>query len=262
MGRNKGDIMSILDLAEVPARGPQIITICGDAGLGKSTLAATFPRPIFIRAEDGVARIPESIRPKALPVLRNEAQLWDQLKALISEEHDFKTCVIDTISAADRIMAQAIIKEGGKNGEPAKSIAAAFGGYGSGFSALAARHQNVRNAAEMMRVKRGMNVVFLAHVDVGTVRNPDQDDFSRYSLRMTHKDSLPPYLDDVDAVGFMRQRIVLTGEENERKKAISDETRELVMNISAANVSKNAYGITEPIEVELGKNPLAEFLEG
>ena len=111
-----------------------------------------------------------------------------------------------------------------------------------------------------MRQKRGMNVIFLAHTEVGTMRLPDQEDFSRYSLRMTHDKSLPPYLDDVDAVGFLRQRMVITGDDGERKKAISDDTRELVMHVTASNVSKNAYGITEPIEVQLGVNPIAAFI--
>lgn len=250
--------MSIMESASVPESGPQVITFCGDAGLGKSSLAATFPKPIFVRCEDGVSRIPKAFRPAALPPVRSEDQLWEQLKALVHEDHDYKTAVIDTVSAADRMFVQSILKQDGK----AKSLNQALGGYGAGFSALAARHQQVRNAAEMLRIKRGMHVVFLAHTEVGTMRLPDQDDFSRYSLRMTHDKSLPPYLDDVDAVGFLRQVMALKGDDGERKKAISSDERELVMHVTASNVSKNPYGITEPIAVPLGENPLAEFLKG
>lgn len=250
--------MSILESASVPESGPQVLTFCGDAGLGKSSLAATFPNPIFVRAEDGVARIPKAFRPKALPPIRTEEQFWEQLKSLVHDEHDYETAVIDTVSALDRMFVQAILKQDGK----AKSLNQAMGGYGAGFSALAARHQQVRNAAEMMRIKRGMNVIFLAHTEVGTMRLPDQDDFSRYSLRMTHDKSLPPYIDDVDAVGFLRQVMVLKGDEDERKKAISSDERELVMHVTASNVSKNPYGITAPVPVPLGENPLAEYLKG
>lgn len=250
--------MSILEQATVPEMGPQIITICGDAGVGKSSLAATFPKPIFVRAEDGVARVPQNIRPNALPVIRNEDAFWDQMKALVHEEHDFQTCVIDTISALDRLFVSSILKQDGR----AKSINQALGGYGAGFSALSAKHQQVRNAAEMMRVKRGMNVVFLAHTEIGRVSPPDADDYTRYSLRMTHDKSLPPYLDDVDAVGFLRQRIVIKGDDGERKKAISGDERELVMQLTASNVSKNPYGVTDPMPVELGTNPLAPFVKG
>lgn len=248
--------MSILQSVTVPDTGPQIITICGDAGTGKSSLAATFPKPIFIRAEDGVARVPKEFRPNALPLIQNAQQLWDQIIALLQEDHDYQTLVIDSVSALDRIFVQSIIESDGK----AKSLNSALGGYGAGFNALASMHQRVRKGAEKLREKRGMNTVFIAHAEVDRVSPPDGDDYSRYSLRMTHNKSLPPYVDDVDAVGFLRQQMFVKGDEGERKRAFSTEGRELVCHLTANNVSKNAYGITQPIVVKLGVNPLAEYI--
>ena len=258
--------MSILDQIEVPKRGAQIITICGDAGTGKSSLAATFPKPVFIQAEKGVERIPAEIRPAALPQVVGSHKdadgnfinntFWDQFKALIREEHDYKTLVIDSISALDRLFVSDILLQDGKS----NNLNSAMGGYGAGFSTLATKHQQVRKAAEMLRQKRGMSVVFIAHAEVDRVSPPDQDDYSRYSLRMTHSKSLPPYLDDVDLVGFLRQRTFVKGDEGERKRIISSDDRELVCHLTAANVSKNALGITEPLEVKLGENPLQEYL--
>ena len=63
--RKKGGIMSILSQIEKPSARPVIVTICGDSGLGKTNLAATFPKPIFIRAEDGLQGIPAEICPDA-----------------------------------------------------------------------------------------------------------------------------------------------------------------------------------------------------
>ena len=247
--------MSLLDEAEIPQGGPQIITICGDAGTGKSSLAATMPKPIFIRAEDGVARIPKEFRPKALRAISSADDIWDQIKALIRDDHDYKTAVFDTISAMDRIFAQSIIDSDGK----AKALNSAFGGYGAGFNALASMHQRVRKGAELLREKRGMNVVFIAHAEVDRVSPPDGDDYTRYSLRMTHNKSLPPYVDDVDMVGFLQQKIFVKGGDGERKRAISTDDRELICHLTASNVSKNSYGITEAIPVILGVNPLAQY---
>ena len=233
------------------------MTICGDAGMGKSSLAATFPNPIFMRAEDGVARIKEEFRPKALPLISDSDQAWDQITALIHDPHDYKTLVIDSISALDRLFVTAVVKMDGK----AKSLNSAMGGYGAGFNALAAMHQRVRKGAELLRQKRGMHVVFIAHAEIDRVSPPDSDDYSRWNLRMTHDKSLPPYIDDVDAVGFLRQQTFLRGDDGGRKRAISTDDRELVLHLTANNVSKNAWGVTNPITVELGKNPLAEFIE-
>lgn len=248
--------MSVLDQVSVPELGPQILTICGDAGTGKSSLGATFPKPIFMRAEDGVARIPAEFRPPALPVIKTEDDCWDQLKALLNDKHDYKTLVIDSVSALDRVFVSAILERDGK----ARSLNQALGGYGAGFNALATMHQRVRKAAEYLRTRRGMNVVFLAHAEVDRVSPPDMDDYSRYSLRLTHTKSLPPYVDDVDMVGFLRQRSVIKGDDGDRKRVISMDDRELVCHLTAANVSKNAYGITEPIVVNLGENPLSKYL--
>ena len=248
--------MGILSEVTVPETGPQIITICGDAGTGKSSLAATFPKPIFMRAEDGVARIPEAFRPPALPVISDADQTWEQFTALIHEPHDYQTLVVDTVSALDRIFVSSIMKTDGK----AKSLNAAMGGYGAGFNALAAMHQRVRNGAKLLRQKRGMHVIFIAHAEVDRVSPPDGDDYSRYSLRMTHNKSLPPYVDDLDAVGFLRQEMFLKGDADERKRAISTEGRELICYLTANNVSKNAWGVTEPIKIILGQNPLAQYL--
>ena len=61
--------MSILDQITKPKPRPLAVTIIGEAGLGKTSLGATFPKPIFIRAEDGLKSIMHSAMPDAFPVL-------------------------------------------------------------------------------------------------------------------------------------------------------------------------------------------------
>ena len=63
--------MSIMDSIEAPKDRSVIVTICGDAGVGKTSLAAAFPKPIVIRAEDGLQAIPAKYRPKAFPLLQS-----------------------------------------------------------------------------------------------------------------------------------------------------------------------------------------------
>jgi hypothetical protein len=232
-----------------------MVTICGDSGMGKTSLAATFPKPIFIRAEDGLQSVPAKTRPDAFPVITDAAMLWDQLKALIHEPHEYKTLVIDSVTALERIFLADILASDPK----AKSINQALGGYGAGTSAVAAMHQRVRKAAGLLNTKRGMNVVFIGHAVTETMRLPDSDDYMRYSLRLAEK-SLPPYVDDVDVVGFLKLVTYTKGDEGERKKAISTGDRQLIVHASAANISKNRYGITEPLDFVAGENPLAAVI--
>ncbi len=243
--------MSVLATISKPENRPPIITICGDAGTGKTSLAATFPNPIFIRAEDGLQAIPADQRPDAFPLLHSGEEIWPQLIALLNEPHDYKTLVIDSVSALEALFIRDILE----TDKRAKGINQALGGYGNGPAAVAAAHLRVRKAAGMLRDKRGMNVVFISHADLETMRLPDSDDYTRYSLRLMPK-SLPAYVDDVDLVGFVRLVSALRGDEGDRKKVISNGDREIICHATAASVSKNRYGITEPLDCLPGVNPL------
>jgi len=246
---------SLLETVEVPQDGPAICTITGDAGLGKTTLACSFPKPIVIRAEDGLQAIPQNRRPAAFPLLRKVDDLWAQLSTLINEDHDYRTLVVDSASALERMFIDHVVESDPK--QP-KSINQALGGYGAGMSAVANMHSRVRKAAEILKERKGMHVVFICHADTETIELPDQDPYTRYSLRLSKK-SMAPYVDDVNLVGFLKLETFTTGD-GERKKAISDGTRIMVCYSTAANISKNRYGITEDIEVPEGGNPLAEYI--
>lgn len=245
----------VLAQAGKPADRAVMVTLCGDSGMGKTSLAATFPKPIFIRAEDGMQAIPVEHRPNALPLIASVAQLWEQLTALIHEKHDYQTVVIDSVTALERLFMADVLASDPK----AKSINQAMGGYGAGTNAIAAMHGRVRKACGIMTEKRGMHAVFIAHADLEAMKLPDQDDYMRYSLRLPNK-SLPPYVDDVDVVGFLKQQMVVMGDEGERKKARGSGSRELVCHVTPSSVSKNRYGITQSIPVTIGTNPLAQFV--
>ena len=249
--------MSILSTITRPTNRPIVATILGDAGLGKTSLAATFPKPIFIRAEDGMQAIPEDKRPDAFPVVQSVDDLWGQLAALIKEDHDYKTVVIDSITQLESMFAQYVIETDPKK---PKSLAQAMGGYGEGYGAVTNLHNRVRKAAEILNRDRGMHVVFIGHADTETIELPDSDPYTRYNLRL-HKKSMAPYVDNVDIVGFIKLQMFTMGD-GERKKAHSDGTRLLVTYPVASNVSKNRYGITQDLVVENGINPLHGAIEG
>lgn len=249
--------MGLLDTIAKPQDRPAVITICGDAGMGKTSLAATFPKPIFIRAEDGLQAVPANLRPDAFPVVREADDVFNQLLALVQEDHDYKTLVIDSVSKLESLFIADVLKRDGK----AKAIQQAFGGYGNGRDAVTAMHLRVRKAASVLNEAKGMTVVFLSHADVETMRLPDSDDYMRYSLRL-HSKSQPPYVDDVDLVGFLKLVTFVKGDDGDRKKAISTGERELICYATAANVSKNRFGIDDALPVEFGINPLAGLIPG
>lgn len=249
--------MSVMSTVSKPVDMPVICTILGDAGLGKTSLAATFPKPIFMRAEDGLQSIPADHRPDAFPIIQSVDDVWKQLTGLINEDHDYKTLVIDSTTALERLFAQHIVDSDPKR--PA-SINQAMGGYGNGPMAVAAMHQRIRKAAGMLREKRGMHTVFIAHAEVETISPPDGEDYSRFSLRMS-KRSVAPYTDDVDMVAFVKLQTFTKETDGDKRKAISTGDRVIVAHATASNVSKNRFGIEEEIPFPKGVNPFTNYIK-
>lgn len=200
--------------------------------------------------------IPADKRPDAFPLLKSADDLWPQLLALLQEDHAYRTLIVDSVSACEQLFIKDVMDRDGR----AKSINQALGGYGAGAAAVAAMHQRLRKGAGLLNERKNMAVVFISHADLEAVRPPDQDDYTRYSLRLMSK-SLPPYVDDVDMVAFVRLVSALRGDEGDRKKIISNGDREVICHATAASVSKNRFGITEPLDFSAGENPFARFFD-
>lgn len=254
--------LSLATLVARPKSRKPLITIFGDAGMGKTTLASTFPNPLFILAEDGLMSVEKSGFPPALPQIESSSDLWSQLMMVYKEDHEYQTLVIDSVSALDRLFIEEMVaedladrKERDKNAKPAP-INKILGGYGAGYAALASRHERVRRAAMRLSTEKNMTVVFLSHANIEQIDLPDQDPFMRYSLRVA-KASMPSYVDGVDLVGFLQLQAFV---DKKKGKANSFGSRQLICYAAANNVSKNRFGIEEPITIEVNQNPLLDLL--
>lgn len=232
---------------------PIIATIFGESGLGKTTLAALFPAPVFIRAEDGTASLDGHPDALLFPVAKTTDDVMEAINSLASQKHDRKTLVIDSVTQFEKLATAEIV-----DSEPnpkAKNMAAAHGGYGKSFGILDRMHQELRTACDYLVTDCGMNVVFIAHATVEELELPDVDKYSRYTVSL-HKnrqfDCSHHYVNNADMVAFIRLKTFLRGTEGGKKRAISDGEREIICFPVASNVSKNRFGITAPILFDLG----------
>lgn len=227
---------------------PLICTIFGEPGLGKTSLAATFPNPIFILAEDGLKSVKP--RPHSFPLLNDASEIWDQLKALRTEKHDYKTLVIDTISQLDQLFTSYILSQD----KSAKNLASSHGGYGAAYQMLSGLHGRVRKFSEALLREKNMNIVYLAHSEIENINLPDADEFKKYDIKISSK-AKGHYVGNVDLVGFIKLDIFA----DKSKKASDNGERVLVCHATASTISKNRFDISEPFAIEKGINVLREY---
>ena len=247
------DFFSLKSLVS-PDRRPIIATIVGEGGMGKTTLAAMFPAPVFIRTEAGEQSIAHRQDVALFPLADKSQQVLDAMETLRTQDHQFRTVIIDTITQLNVMIEREVVAADPK----AKSISQAGGGYGAGHTMVSSRHAELRDAAEKLVVERKMNVLFLAHADLESIDLPDQDQFMRYTVRLNKK-SICHYTDNVDLVAMIKLRTYTTGE-GDKKKAVGDGTRIITCYPTPSHISKNRFGITQDLVFTADKNPLEACL--
>lgn len=245
--------MSLSSLVS-PGKRPLFFTICADGGMGKTSLAALFPGVVIIRTEDGSRSIEDRKDVALFPVAKSVEAVFGNIQDLIAEKHDFKTLVIDSITQFDQLATAKILADDPK----ARSLNQAMGGYGAGRAAVANIHRELREACGYLAENKDMHIVFIAHAVTESVDLPDQDSFSRYTIRM-HPTAMSHYTDNVDVVAFIKLKMFTSGE-GDTKRATTSGQRIITCYPHPAHVSKNRLGIKADINFNEGENPFAQYL--
>lgn len=237
-------------------RRPPFITLLGEPGLGKTTLACMFPDAILIRLEDGVEAVPEEFKPTLMPVVESVQDLEEQIRYVYGsrKQHGKKTLILDSITRAETMFEREIVAN---DPNRPSSINQACGGFGAGPKALGAMHAKIRKLLGHLNEKGDMAIIVIAHSSTETVEPPDSDNYTRHTLRLG-KHSMAPWVDDVDMVGFIQLQKFVRGAKEAGKntsakagKAMSHGVRELVAYVTAGNVSKNRFGLPDDDPIEL-----------
>jgi len=248
-------LISLKSLQSPQHGGPLVFTIVADGGMGKTSLAALFPAPVFIRTEDGTKSIEGRDDVAMFPLAASSEDVFAALASLAGEEHAFKTVIIDSVTRFNIMVEEEVLKSDPK----ARGLNQALGGYGNAYDAVAKVHLGLRKACGYLATAKGMNVVFLAHAATETVDPPDGDPYTRYSIPM-HKKSIPHYTNDVDVVAYIKQKMYTTGSGDKKKAIASGDARIITCYPTPSHVSKNRLGIKVDLDFVEGINPFQSFL--
>ena len=150
----------------------QKVTVYGPEGIGKSTFASRFPRPLFIDTEGSTAHldVDRLERPSSW------VMLMQYIDALKKDNQGYQTLVIDTVDWAEHLCVEYICHKYQHNGIEDF-------GYGKGYMYEKEEFGRLLNRLQDL-VDTRMNVVLTAHAMVRKFERPDQPPYDRYELKL------------------------------------------------------------------------------
>lgn len=225
--------------AIVPHRGRRFraprVLIYGPQKVGKTTFASQAKDVILVGNEDGA----DDLDCAKMPSPETWGQLSEQLRWLADGEHNFNSVALDTIDWIEPLLVSHICQSA-----RADSINDGSLSYGKGVERLVDEWRKMLKRLEMLRAKRNMAVILLAHAHVKTFANPSGADFDRWELKCRDKVS-GLCMEWVDVVGFMTSVSAI----NKDGKAVSTGERLLHTSDSASWVAGSRWSIPSPMAV-------------
>jgi hypothetical protein len=194
--------MSILQQAVTSAHGtkPPRIVVYGKAGIGKTTFAAGANKPLIIDLEGSADYIDV---PKATP--KNFLEFVQIIDALITEQHDYKTLIIDTLDWLEAMIHDEICKRTKAKTISDKHIAETA--YGNGHILATNYFLDIRNKLDRLRAEKGMAIVLNAHTLIKKRNDPLDGDFDEHSLKLHDKFSAAA-VEWADAVLLIKKKTI------------------------------------------------------
>lgn len=222
---------------------PLKVIIYGTEGVGKTTLASKFPKPLFIDAENGsgalnVARYPY---PTSWQMLMSEVQEF------LNNPQGYKTLVIDSIDWAEAKAIEMICA--GMKVSGIEDI-----GWSKGYTYLNEEIGRLLNLLTEV-INRGVNVVLIAHMVIRTITKPEETgSYDRYELKLKQAkngNNCQLVKEWADLILFCNYREFLVADKTTgKKKATGGKERIMYTEHAATWDAKNRFGLPEVLPLD------------
>ena len=219
---------------------PQKVVLYGSEGIGKSTLAAQFPNPLFIDTEGGTSHM--DVRRIEKPAS------WADLVAVLNEVAASPgvcgTLVIDTADWAEQLAIAHVCNKYKKSGLEEF-------GYGKGYTYLAEEFMAFFGALDKI-IAAGMNVVVTAHAKMRKFEQPDEmGAYDRWEMKLS-KQVAPLFKEWCDMLLFLNYQTYVVTTENKSTKAQGGKR---VMHTSHHPCwdAKNRHGLPDVLDLDFAQ---------
>lgn len=175
---------------------PPKICITGQPGIGKSTLASKFLKPLFVE---------RTSRTLHLDVDRVQVTTWEEVMALMKEvasTDKYRTLVFDPINDIEELCLDYITKQ-----EGVSSYLDIGGGFAKYRGPLKSQWRRFLSGLDRIQSK-GIQIILTAHAVVKTFMPPDALPYDRYILKLD--DATGTLItENVDLIGYAHYDVVV-----------------------------------------------------
>lgn len=166
-------------------RAPRII-VAGVPKIGKTTFSCgsrfengrlvetgmNDPVILPLRGEEGA----DALEVSRFPTLRSYGDVMDAIGSLYTEDHSYRTAVVDSASALSLLITDDVCKEFGVNN--VRKVP----GYRTGEAAAIQRWRGLLDGLDALRGEKSMASILIAHIRIGKHKNPEGDDYDAYDF--------------------------------------------------------------------------------
>lgn len=211
--------------------------IMGCEGIGKSTLAAKFPEPLFIDTENGTS----SLNVRRIICNKSWTDLIEIVNEVIKEPSICKTLVVDTADWAEQLAEEYVCSK-----NRVASIEAIA--YGKGYTYVADEFTILLKLLDKC-IDLGLNTVFTAHAKPRKYELPEeQGQFDRWEMKLSRQ--VAPLLKEwCDMLLFCNYKTYVVTTENNKKKAQGGK-RVMYTTHQPTFDAKNRFGLPEELDFD------------
>jgi energy-coupling factor transporter ATP-binding protein EcfA2 len=213
----------------------QRVVVYGPEGIGKSTFASHFPKPIFIDVEGGTNHIDCDRMERPLSFSAIMAEIKDAMHS------DYQTIVVDTIDWAERLAVEQICAEG--NVSSIEDF-----GYGKGYTFIGEHIGKLLNLL-WEASEHGKHVVLLGHSILKKMERPNESPFDRYEISLT-KQVAPMVKKWADMILFINYEYIIFDEKGSTKKKATGGKRVMYAAHNPCWDAKNRDGLPDKMPFE------------
>lgn len=229
---------------------PPRILIYGQEKIGKTSLAAEFPDPIFLRVESGP---PEGAELTGWDIT-SYSDFMDAIGVLYNDDHDFKTIVIDSVTRLESrvVWPEVCQREGVDHIENC--------GFGKGYKAALPIWGDILAAANDLRATKGMSVVLVGHSVVKSFADPETQTYNIHDIALQDSEKVSAAAmvkQEMDAIFFVKKDVSVEKEDpknkhNNRVLAKGNSKRWIYTEGRPAFVAGNRYSMPEKLDYAKG----------